>query len=284
MRTWRRCSLWLVGVALVVVSGCSGAPAPADLGEAERLGGPADLSSRPVDASAPTGDGPVLVALGDSLTAGLGIGPDSAYPALLEAKLHEAGYGLRVVNAGVSGDTSAGGLRRLDWALDGQAGPVVALIVALGGNDGLRGLSVTQLRDNLDGHHHRCPRPGGRRAAGRDGGPAELRDRLHRCISRGVSPAGGGARRRLRAVPPGGVAGVADLNQADGIHPNAEGAARVAAHLWPAVETIARRVVAAGLESVRGATTGLRADDGRSAHVRRRPASDRPRVNTPEHR
>ena len=84
--------------------------------------------------------------LGDSLTAGLGLAPDEAYPALIQARLNSDGLPFEVVNAGVSGDTSAGGLSRLDWAL---AGDVRILVVALGGNDALRGLPVTELRSNL---------------------------------------------------------------------------------------------------------------------------------------
>ena len=111
MRSWPWCGLWLVGVAVVVGSACSGGAAPEGLGDVDRLGRPADVDVSSESRPEPVG-GPVLVALGDSLTAGLGIGPDQAYPALLEERLRDAGYGLRVVNAGVSGDTSAGGLRR----------------------------------------------------------------------------------------------------------------------------------------------------------------------------
>ena len=86
------------------------------------------------------------MAFGDSLTIGLGLLEQEAYPALLQRKIDEAGYEFEVVNAGVSGDTSAGGLRRLDWALEGE---VRVLIVAFGGNDGLRGLPVSQMKENL---------------------------------------------------------------------------------------------------------------------------------------
>ena len=89
---------------------------------------------------------PRIVALGDSLTAGLGLAKSEAYPAVLERRLRAAGYDAEVVNAGLSGDTSAGALRRLDWSLDGD---VRILIVALGGNDGLRGLSVEDMKGNL---------------------------------------------------------------------------------------------------------------------------------------
>jgi len=88
----------------------------------------------------------VVVVLGDSLTAGQGVARDEAYPALLEARLRGEGFPYRVVNAGVSGDTSAGGLRRVDWVL--RTKPAV-VIVALGANDGLRGLPVDALGENL---------------------------------------------------------------------------------------------------------------------------------------
>ena len=96
---------------------------------------------------------PRVVCLGDSLTAGFGLpSADEAYPALLEQKLRDAGLDFEVVNAGVSGDTSAGGLRRLDWALQGD---VRVLIVALGGNDGLRGLPPDELQGQPRRDHRR---------------------------------------------------------------------------------------------------------------------------------
>src|ERR1700674_4918156 len=93
----------------------------------------------------PTGATPRIVVLGDSLTAGLGLPADQAYPSLLQQRLDANGFNYEVVNAGVSGDTSAGGLSRLDWALDGD---VRMLVVALGANDGLRGLPVEELKRN----------------------------------------------------------------------------------------------------------------------------------------
>jgi len=89
---------------------------------------------------------PRIVVLGDSLTAGLGLGMNESYPSLLQERLDAARLNYEVVNAGVSGDTSAGGLARLDWALDGD---VRILIVALGGNDALRALPTEQLKQNL---------------------------------------------------------------------------------------------------------------------------------------
>ncbi len=88
-----------------------------------------------------------IAVLGDSLTAGFGVAPDEAYPALLQERVRREGYDYRVVNAGVSGDTTAGGLRRVDWVL--RSRPAI-VIVALGANDGLRGLSVAAMRANLE--------------------------------------------------------------------------------------------------------------------------------------
>jgi acyl-CoA thioesterase-1 len=89
---------------------------------------------------------PRIVVLGDSLTAGLGLPRTEAYPSVLQQRIDENGYRFEVVNAGVSGDTSAGGLSRLDWSLDGD---VRILIIALGGNDGLRGLPPEEMKRNL---------------------------------------------------------------------------------------------------------------------------------------
>jgi acyl-CoA thioesterase-1 len=94
------------------------------------------------------GELPKIVAFGDSLTAGFGVQPDEAYPAQLQRKLNEAGYRYRVVNAGVSGETTAGGLRRVDWVLKGR--PTI-VILELGANDGLRGFDPAQIRQNLEG-------------------------------------------------------------------------------------------------------------------------------------
>jgi len=89
---------------------------------------------------------PQIVVLGDSLTAGLGLLDTESYPHVLQEKIDRDGFKYQVVNAGVSGDTSAGGLRRLDWALEGD---VRVLILALGANDGLRGLPVAEMKTNL---------------------------------------------------------------------------------------------------------------------------------------
>jgi acyl-CoA thioesterase I len=172
----------------------------------------------------------VVVALGDSLTAGLGVGVDEAYPAVLEARLRREGFAYRVVNAGVSGDTSAGGLRRIDWVL--KLRPEV-VIVALGANDGLRGQPPDALRDNLIQIIERA-RAGGARVllAGMRVPPnygAEYA-RGFAAVYPAVAQATGAP---LAPFLLDGVAGNPRLNQPDGIHPTAEGQRIMADRLWP---------------------------------------------------
>ena len=171
----------------------------------------------------------VIVAFGDSLTAGLGVAPEEAWPALVEARLRREGYGYRVVNAGVSGDTTAGGLRRVDWVL--RARPAV-VVLALGANDGLRGLPLQPMRDNLAAMVERL-RAGGARVlvAGMQlprnyAGYAREFERAFPEV----------ARRAGVPLMPFLLEGVAldvRLNQADGIHPNAAGHRVMAERIWP---------------------------------------------------
>jgi acyl-CoA thioesterase-1 len=181
-------------------------------------------------ASAAPGADHVIVALGDSLTAGLGVGADEAYPALLEARLRREGFDYRVVNAGVSGDTSAGGLRRLDWAL--KLKPEV-LIVALGANDGLRGQRPDALRANLMQIVERARGVGARVLLAGMRVPPNYGDDYARAFA-AVYPSVA----RATGVPLApflldGVAGDPRLNQPDGIHPTAEGQRVIAERLWP---------------------------------------------------
>ena len=172
----------------------------------------------------------VIVALGDSLTAGLGLAQDEAYPALLQARLVREGYDYRVVNAGVSGDTSAGGLRRLDWAL--RLSPEI-VIVALGANDGLRGLPPSALRTNLLAIVQRARSAGakvllvGMRMPPNYGAP------YTRDFAKVFSDVAHTTGVPLMPFLLDGVAGDARLNLADGIHPNAAGQRRIAERVWP---------------------------------------------------
>jgi acyl-CoA thioesterase I len=193
------------------------------------------LSVAPDEARA---DG-VVVALGDSLTAGFGVAPDEAFPARLQARLRAEGYAYRVVNAGVSGDTTAGGLRRVDWVL--RASPDV-VIVALGANDGLRGQSPQATRANLEEIVTRLQEAGARVLLAGMRLPPNYGGEFTKEFE-AVFPAV--ARRAKIALMPfllDGVAGIPRLNQADGIHPTAAGQQVIADHLWPYVRPLLRSV------------------------------------------
>ena len=180
--------------------------------------------------AAPAAAERVLVVLGDSLTAGLGVAADEAYPARLQERLRREGHDYRVINAGVSGDTTAGGLRRVDWVL--RTKPAI-VIVALGANDGLRGQPVAAMRDNLTRIVERLQAAGARVLVAGMRVPPNYGDAYAREFA-AVFPAV--ARRTGVPLAPfllDGVAAVAALNQADGIHPNAQGHAVMADRLWP---------------------------------------------------
>ena len=181
-------------------------------------------------AAVPAHAEPVIVALGDSITAGLGVAADEAYPALLEVRLRRDGYAYRVVNAGVSGDTTAGGLRRVDWVL--RARPEI-VILALGANDGLRGQPPQTTRENLEAIVTRLQTAGARVLLAGMRMPPNYGEAFTRQFE-AVFPAV--ARRAHVALVPfllDGVAADPTLNQADGLHPNAAGHRVIADRLWP---------------------------------------------------
>ena len=233
-RDVRRALVVALGMGL---AGCGGGHEETPAAPAATVAAPAGEAggSGVATAAAPARSGPLLVALGDSLTAGLGLDVDEAYPARLERALRDDGHAVTVVNAGVSGDTSAAGLSRAEWALEGD---VRILILALGGNDGLRGLPADQMKRNLSRILALAAERGIRvLLAGMEAPPnfgaaytAEFRavfDDL--------------AREHDVAFMPfllDGVAADPALNQADGIHPNAAGAAIVAAGVRDALEPL----------------------------------------------
>jgi acyl-CoA thioesterase I len=234
MKRWVAAALTLTLTACAPRTNDTDAAAPA----ASAATTPARAATGPAAAApAPsTTARPRIAVLGDSLTAGLGIAKAASYPALLQQRLDAARLDFEVVNAGVSGDTSAGGLARLDWALDGD---VRILIVALGGNDALRGLPAGELQHNLAQIIERAQARGITVIlAGMEAPPNYGRDysvEFHK-----VYPALA-ATYRVAFVPflLQGVAGNDTLNQRDGIHPTAAGARIVADNVWAVLEPIA---------------------------------------------
>ena len=218
---------WLLPLLLLAISNTACRQSPSS----EAPAGKPVPASAPASTTAPVPAAvrPRIVFLGDSLTAGLGLPTDESYPALIQRRLDQEGYAFEVVNAGVSGDTSAGGLRRLEWSLEGD---VRVLIVALGGNDGLRGLPPADLRKNLasilDTAAARKVRVilAGMEAPPNNG--REYTDQF-RAVYVDLSKA-----YKVRLIPflLDGVAGDPALNQGDGIHPNASGARLVADLVW----------------------------------------------------
>jgi acyl-CoA thioesterase I len=217
-----------VYLILVAAAACS---RPTDEGSADRQR-KAEPPSMPAPAPAADHRSKVVV-LGDSLTAGLGLASADAFPAVLQRKIDAAQLPFEVVNAGVSGDTSAGGLRRLDWSL--QDDPRV-LIVALGANDGLRGLPVREMKKNLATIIEAAQ---ARKVtvilAGMEAPPnygteyAAAFRQAYRDLA---------AQYHVAFVPflLDRVAGQAALNQADGVHPTVRGAQIVADTVWAALK------------------------------------------------
>lgn len=180
---------------------------------------------------------PVVLFVGTSLTAGYGLPSDEAYPALIQNRIDAAGLRYRVVNAGVSGDTSAGGLRRIDWLLKM---PVAVLVLELGANDMLRGLDPTTMRANLRAIIDRT----------RKAHPAT---RIVVVGMRALQNLGPDFVEEFEQSFPAladendavlipflleGVAGDRTLNQSDDIHPNAAGQKKIADLVWPTLEPL----------------------------------------------
>jgi acyl-CoA thioesterase-1 len=183
---------------------------------------------------------PRIVVLGDSLTSGRGIGTAHAYPAVLEQRLRDNGYDYDVVNAGVSGDTTSDALRRVQDALDGD---VQVLIVALGANDGLRGVRVEKLESNLSRIIEEAQRRGIRVVlVGMDALPVHgwaYSVAFHRSYEELA------ARYRVPLVPFVllNVMTNPALMQRDHVHPNEAGARAIADLIWPYLESLLKRTV-----------------------------------------
>ena len=189
-----------------------------------------------------------VLIVGTSLTAGLGLDTEDAYPALLQQKVDSVGLHYEVVNAGLSGETSAGALRRVDWLL---RGPADVVIIETGANDGLRGLNVDSTRANLRAiiAKVKAARPAARILLAQMEAPPNLGTKYtnaFRAMYQDVAKETG-----VSVMPflLEGVAGVSRLNQGDGIHPNEEGEQIVANNVWKALEPMLRELDAASTTS-----------------------------------
>lgn len=199
---------------------------------------PQDNRGRGGEASAAP---PTVLFIGTSLTAGLGLDPDSAYPAIIQRKIDSLGLGFRVVNAGVSGETSADALRRIGWLM---RAPASVIVLETGANDGLRGLDPDSTEANIqqiiDSVHADQP------------DAALLLVQMEALPNFGMRYTTAfhdmypqlARRNGLTLVPflLAGVAGNPALNQADGVHPNNRGEKIVAANVWRALRPVLERV------------------------------------------
>jgi len=189
-------------------------------------------------AEAPVDVRPKLVAFGNSLTSGLGVPAEDAYPAQLQRRLDEAGFRYRVINAGISGDTTAGGLRRVRWILNSKP---TLVILELGGNDGLRGLSLAETKRNLELIIEQLQQASVTVVLAGMKLPPNYGQEYTQGFE-AIYPAL--ARRyRLKLIPffLDGIAGKTELNQADGIHPTADGYRIIVGNLFESLKPLLTR-------------------------------------------
>jgi acyl-CoA thioesterase I len=225
----KRVVLFALGLSMLVCAAC----AQPDVPPAEvRSSNDAPATERRATVAAAA---PRIVFLGDSLTAGYGLAKEESVPSLIQMRLRSEGYPYDVVNAGVSGDTSAGGLSRLDWSLEGD---VRMLVIELGANDGLRGLPVANMKRNLTEIITRAQSRGitvvltGMEAPPNFGAAytAEFRQ-VYSDLARLPN---------VTFMPffLDGVAGLPQLNIADGMHPNADGARIIERAMWRTIQPL----------------------------------------------
>ncbi|MBC2839990.1 arylesterase [Robiginitalea sp. SC105] len=207
-------------------------------GEQGKKQGPEGNSpSGNVEETTVAGTGNTILFFGDSLTAGLGLEPEQAFPALIGERMDSLGYPFKVVNAGLSGETTASGVNRLDWVL---RQPVSVFVLELGANDGLRGIPLEETRKNLATIVERV----------------RQKDSTTRIILTGMQlPPNMGPdytsefrnifpelaeQYNLKLVPflLAGVGGIPELNQQDGIHPTAEGHQILADNVWEVLQPV----------------------------------------------
>ena len=220
---------------LLALNACSGAADRHPSAKPKDSTGAGGTVSTPPAASAR--DAHTVLFVGTSLTAGLGLDPDSAYPALIQRKIDSVGLPFRVVNAGVSGETSAGALRRMDWLL---RQPFDVMVLETGANDGLRGTPVTETRDNIQAiiDTVRQLRPRAQIVLVQMEALPNLGQRYTRAFHETFPLL---ARENHLVLLPfllDSVAGHPSLNQGDGMHPNDVGEKIVAANVWRGLKPV----------------------------------------------
>lgn len=206
------------------------------MGDAQQTRGDTPASASAAAQSSPVNtSGPTVLFFGTSLTAGYGLQPDQAYPAVVQRIAAEAGLPITAVNAGLSGETSAGALRRIDWVLQR---PADVIVIETGANDALRGLSLEAARSNIEQTVAKAKKaqPGAIIILVEMLAPPNLGRTYTTGFQKIYSDVA--RRERITLVPffLEGVAGRPEMNQADGMHPNAAGARLVAENVWRALK------------------------------------------------
>lgn len=181
--------------------------------------------------------GPTILILGDSLAAGFGLDLSEAFPALLQKKIDDAGLKFSVVNAGISGDTSAGGLRRIEWLLKRR---VDVLVLELGGNDGLRGIPVAATRTNLQAIIDRTKQkyPQAQIVIAGMQMPSNMGAEYTAAFAKVFPDLAKANKAALVPFLLEGVGGKPELNLPDMIHPTAEGQKLVAENVWKVLKVV----------------------------------------------
>lgn len=245
----QRGAIVAIALSAILVAACgsnekSGASATASPAAAKSTGLPGDRATANSSAGAnavAAGGGAIakvgrrrVVFLGTSLTAGLGLDPEKAFVALLQRKIDSAGFPITLVNAGLSGETSAGALRRAAWVLDQ---PSSAVVLEVGANDGLRGVNPDSTKANIVAliKAIRTQQPNAVVLLVQMEAPTNLGRGYTTNFHLAYTSAAKETTTPLLPFLLDGVAGVGRLNQADGIHPNVEGSVRVATTMWNAL-------------------------------------------------
>lgn len=216
---------------MFVVEACSSTP-------------PKQAPAPPPASAAPSKSLPKIVAFGDSLTAGYGLSESASYPSLLQNKLTADGFDYEVVNAGVSGDTSAGGVRRIDWALEGD---VKVVILELGANDILRGQPIREMKKNLGAIIEHCKAKGAIVLLAGMEAPTDTGSDYRRDVHEAFASV---ARENSVTLIPfflQGVAAIDSLNQRDRIHPNEEGTKIVAQTVYRSLRPLLESLRSGGI-------------------------------------